>query len=710
MMLFEVGSKQIQGARDYQEDDYVVVMPGLSDTATNNITLAVIADGMGGHAGGAVASEIVVNTFTNHFVDRYTDSADIPALLRDSLFESNQQILRTITQRHELNGMGCTLIAVLLIDNLIYWISVGDSHLYLLRGDNVFKLNEDHSYGGFIDRLTAAGEKVPETPGFNPRRNMLMSYVNGEQIAMIDQPDQPLKISSGDRFLLATDGLDTLSEEFFLEISQDCEDAQTLANNLIDSVEVLKKRNQDNTTVIALHCEGDEPDAEALIEESYSGADNDDRGSVLSELDTIVDAERPNVIQVTTHRPNSEQDRQSSNINEYLSEIADEDNGDEADEYMDPIDDDDLPEGDEFLAKSATDQTNELDAIAPATSEFSYTDNEQPEPRPRKSKILPTTTLVLATAAVALYLLRPDIETWPFIGEQANAPATTAIEDSPEPATKNPTTMEQPRAPKPVPPTTLAGKAVKAQPPKLKQYRDVLPGGQQGPLLIQLPATNYSMGRPDSAPHYDERPQREVSIPAFMISQHETTFDDFDMFTDATNKPRINDKGWGRGKRPVIHVSWQDAVDYTIWLSNQTRAKYRLPSEAEWEYAASGNQSSLYWWGYKIGHNNANCWGCGSPFDAIKTAPIGNFKPNPFGLFDTAGNVLEWVLDCHHVNYKNAPNDHQPWLLGGDCSRRIVRGGSFTNPPDNLRTTKRAAVAFDEKRDNIGFRIVREIQ
>ena len=226
--------------------------------------------------------------------------------------------------------------------------------------------------------------------------------------------------------------------------------------------------------------------------------------------------------------------------------------------------------------------------------------------------------------------------------------------------------------------------------------------------MITLPGGTYSMGRPSSSPHFQERPLHNVTIPAFMISAHEISFADFDLFTQSTNKPRVKDQGWGRGNRPVINVSWQDAIDYTRWLSAQTRSTYRLPSEAEWEYAASANQNSSYWWGYKIGQNNANCWGCGSPFDAKKTAPVGSFKANGFGLYDTAGNVLEWVLDCHHANYKNAPSDHLPWINNGDCSRRIVRGGSFTNPPDNLRTTKRAAVSFTEKRDNIGFRIVRE--
>ena len=150
------------------------------------------------------------------------------------------------------------------------------------------------------------------------------------------------------------------------------------------------------------------------------------------------------------------------------------------------------------------------------------------------------------------------------------------------------------------------------------------------PELVFIPAGSFRMGG------------NKVSMKSFYMGKYEVTFAEYDQFAEATGRDKPDDRGWGRGNRPVIKVSWHDATAYAKWLSEQTGGTYRLPTEAEWEYAARADTSSKYWWGNEIGSNNANCDGsCGDSFEY--TSPVGSFSANPFGLHDTAGNVWEWT-------------------------------------------------------------------
>src|SRR5262252_251730 len=142
---------------------------------------------------------------------------------------------------------------------------------------------------------------------------------------------------------------------------------------------------------------------------------------------------------------------------------------------------------------------------------------------------------------------------------------------------------------------------------------------------------------------------------------------------------------WGRGRQPLINVSWDDAKGYVAWLSEKTGRDYRLLTEAEYEYATRAGTQTAYPWGNEIGKNNANCDGCGSQWDNKQTAPVGSFPANSFGLHDMVGNVWEWTEDCWHPNYDGAPADGSAWTTG-DCSRRVVRGGSWVNNPQGLRS------------------------
>ena len=210
--------------------------------------------------------------------------------------------------------------------------------------------------------------------------------------------------------------------------------------------------------------------------------------------------------------------------------------------------------------------------------------------------------------------------------------------------------------------------------------RDFLGSGGRGPEMVVIPAGRFRMGclSNDDACYGDEMPVHDVTIPVpFALSAHEVTFEDYDRFTHPNE---ADDAGWGRGARPVINVSWDEAKDYVEWLSSETGATYRLPSEAEWEYAARAGSATKYSWGNEIGANRANCDNdhCGDQWK--HTAPVGSFPPNGFGLYDMHGNVWEWVEDCWNGSYAGAPSDGVAWV-SGDCAERVLRGGSWVSDP-----------------------------
>jgi formylglycine-generating enzyme required for sulfatase activity len=218
--------------------------------------------------------------------------------------------------------------------------------------------------------------------------------------------------------------------------------------------------------------------------------------------------------------------------------------------------------------------------------------------------------------------------------------------------------------------------------------------------MVWIPAGAFTMGSPPSTLYFDERPERKVTIARFAISAHEITVQDYRRFRD------ISGQAFG-GDYPVVNVSWEDAARYALWLSRQTGRKYRLPSEAEWEYAASGGLSTPYWWGSTMAKDRAHCFGCGRVVDPSSPIAVGTFQANPFGLYDTAGNVWEWVHDCYHDSYQGAPTDGSAWNANG-CKQRVVRGGSFRSPSKSIRSQAREKFAPSQGYEDVGFRIVRE--
>ena len=230
------------------------------------------------------------------------------------------------------------------------------------------------------------------------------------------------------------------------------------------------------------------------------------------------------------------------------------------------------------------------------------------------------------------------------------------------------------------------------------------------PEMVVLPAGRFMMGSPANEKDRgkDERQQQATISRQFAVSKFEVTFDEWDACTAVGACPHVNDSGFGRGKQPVINVSWEAARRYVGWLSTMTGRPYRLLRESEWEYAARAGSDSAYAWGDDIkkdGHPMANCIECGSQWDGRKPAPVGAFPANKFGLHDMHGNVWEWVADCYEIQGTTRADPAAP---GGDCER-VVRGGSWSEPSQFLRSAVRSSIATDDLRINLGIRVGRAL-
>ncbi len=236
--------------------------------------------------------------------------------------------------------------------------------------------------------------------------------------------------------------------------------------------------------------------------------------------------------------------------------------------------------------------------------------------------------------------------------------------------------------------------------------------GDRGPEMVIVPAGRFTMGsRLDSR----SMPERNVRIPrAFAISRFEITFADYDKFARATDRELPDDQRWGRDNRPAVNVSWNDAQAYTEWLSETTGTQYRLPSEAEWEYAARAGTTTTFWWGEAVADADgmANCRrGCNSEYTGLfssKSAPVGSYPANAFGLHGVAGNVAEWTRDCYRNHLLEMPQNGSP-LITEDCPQRTVRGGSFEDSVGDIASHVREGKSADSKESDLGFRVLVEL-
>jgi formylglycine-generating enzyme required for sulfatase activity len=223
--------------------------------------------------------------------------------------------------------------------------------------------------------------------------------------------------------------------------------------------------------------------------------------------------------------------------------------------------------------------------------------------------------------------------------------------------------------------------------------------------LVVVPAGSFDMG---STSDFEDPVHRVTIAKPFAMGRREVTLTEWDACVASGGCRALRHRGWGRGDHPVLGVTWVQAKDFLSWLSKKTGQRYRLPSEAEWEYAARAGTTTEYWWGRDAGVARANCRDCntGRP---QQTLPVGSFPPNPFGLYDTSGNVAEWVEDCWNDDYKGAPTDGTAWTAG-QCRLRVLRGGGFDSQTRYLRTTSRFRYDANAPFFANGFRVLRELQ
>ena len=651
---FDLAGSQIDGARDYQEDAFLITH--LSDAHGNPSALVIVADGMGGHAAGNVASNMAVQAFNKNVSANYP--TDNPSeVLRECVLKANASIKETVKETPALEGMGCTMVAAILEGNKLWWASVGDSHLYLIRNKELIKKNADHSYGGFLDRMAEAGTPVEPEEGLS--RNMLMSAVMGDDINEIDVPDEPFELQAGDRILICSDGLDTLSAGKIIQFSEWSESPKECADALMQAVEDAGMPKQDNTTAVVVN---------------------------IKEKEEIVLA-TPVPEPVPEPAP--------------VAEAAAVD--------MDRTYDENLSEKSAAPPPPVVDRTQDQGGGKSKTGMF----------------IGIAAVLVIAIGAGGYVMMSGGDKGTSGSGttEVADTMDTDSMDmEEQDTSTQELVTDNEPEIAEQAA-TGDEGAAAVAETPKQtaraassgtysdgSTFRDTLKDGSAGPDMVVIPAGSFDMGSPGTSRYREERPRHNVNVKKFAFSKYEITFEQYEKFAAATGR-RIPDNLYlDKATHPVLFVTWDDAFYYTQWLSEQTGSEYRLPTEAEWEYAAGVGNRSPYWWGYNMEPNMAHCArGCSTRFDPKKPTAIGSFDPNQFGVYDTAGNVAEWVEDCWHEDYTNAPTNGNKAWVGGDCVYRAVRGGAYSSPEDSIRHAKRDKFKSDQLYDHIGIRIVREI-
>jgi len=229
------------------------------------------------------------------------------------------------------------------------------------------------------------------------------------------------------------------------------------------------------------------------------------------------------------------------------------------------------------------------------------------------------------------------------------------------------------------------------------------------PEMVVIPSGTFKMGSLKGKK--SERPVHTITIYQHLAAgRFEVTFEEWDAcHREGGCSKKVHDRDWGRQNRPVINVLYSDIQEYLTWIREKTSSFYRLPSEAEWEYAARAGTTTEYWWGNEMKKGYANCRDCGTKWSGIKSAPVGSFKPNPWGLYDLHGNLLEYVEDCWTKNHGTVPKNALPYLKS-NCRSRVIKGGAWYYLPKASRS------AYRTKNDTrvfsylIGFRVFREIK
>jgi len=312
-------------------------------------------------------------------------------------------------------------------------------------------------------------------------------------------------------------------------------------------------------------------------------------------------------------------------------------------------------------------------------------------------------------------------------GHQASIPASPEIPkvlSSPAP----PAAKQAAPLPQPLPPAAPAAPQVAPQPqpvpsvaPAVKQaapppqsLTPVMPATPQTapqaqpatppaaairePEMKTIRGSSFTMGSDDDV---TEKPPHQVTIKPFAISQYPISVREWNECATAKACAFV---ATGKDDAPIANVSWSDAKQFVAWLAGATRKAYRLPSEAEWEYAARGGTQTKYWWGDQFQPGMANCKNCTDIAAAEQPIKVGSFKPNPFGLYDMGGGVDQWVEDCWHKNYQGAPSDGSPWVEGS-CASHVIRSGFWKNDARYARLANRDSYDTNVRYPTHGFRV-----
>jgi formylglycine-generating enzyme required for sulfatase activity/class 3 adenylate cyclase len=268
----------------------------------------------------------------------------------------------------------------------------------------------------------------------------------------------------------------------------------------------------------------------------------------------------------------------------------------------------------------------------------------------------------------------------PTLAERPAPPAVTANPPPPLPAPP-PEPAEKPNGSSPVAapaqaPLEAAKESVSPAPPAVPI------AAQPIPQMVSIPGGAFSMGSDDDP---SEKPIHRVAVKPFSIGKFPVTVGEWNACVAAKS---CSYEPTGDDDAPVTNLSWTDTQQYVDWLSKITQKPFRLPTEAEWEYAARGGTRSKFWWGDQPQAAMANCKGCNEPYETSRPLKVGSFKPNPFGLYDMGGNIHQWVTDCWHENYQGAPLDGSAWVEN-DCLSHVLRSGSWKNDPSYVRSSNR---------------------
>ncbi|AXF18208.1 SUMF1/EgtB/PvdO family nonheme iron enzyme [Paraburkholderia caledonica] len=256
----------------------------------------------------------------------------------------------------------------------------------------------------------------------------------------------------------------------------------------------------------------------------------------------------------------------------------------------------------------------------------------------------------------------------------------------------------------PTPPATSTAQKPAAHAPVAGESRDCA----ACPIMIALPAGSFSMGSSSDDP--SEKPVHHVTIAApFAIGKYEVTVEQWNACVAANACAKLTPETNANKTAPARDLSWDDAQQYVKWLSKTTGKPYRLPTEAEWEYADRGGTTSAYWWGDQMRKGTANCKDCGEPWHKEGPEPAGSFAPNPYGLHDMNGSVWEWTADCWHNSYQSAPADGHAWE-SPTCDMRVIRGGSWREGSGYMLSATRFKYSSGVRQSQDGFRVVKELK